>query len=750
MALQTDNQRAVDLLFRMKVAQHEVQRTQREISNTIRALDHLKTTNKDVTSASDRATQGLDRQARGMKRLTDETRKAREETQKASTAMAQMLAATGRSASAEDGGSRAQPFLGGRGSKLATFGTELRAMPAVMLPGMGFSSDVLAKMLNVVGRIDPAFLKVGAAGAAMTAVMLLAADSLNKAKEAALADLNARQKALELLKTGSREQIQERIKELEKEKALRQQAAQDALAIQQKLIADTDAALGSGITNLELLGGMLGLGQFGAVKQDLEEANKALGETSTELNLLQQGAAAAQFDIGELNKQLSQYRIEAAQDAFNKAKFQANAFNMTGKQLEQTLSDNAITMGALQVALKELAGDTSKEAIAQTHAYLKQLDDLRENQQYLIDIAGPYIDAKEAQAAADERAKKAAEEMKKQADEYAKAAESAAKAQSDYNAKLEDIASEVGKRIADAVRDRDKALAEAFADAERERAKVVEDVQEQLNENEQQALEDREEAQRDHQKRMLQIMRDFDRDSQTAIEDRDAVALERAEQARDDALAEEDDAHSERLRDIDKALVKENQQINKRYLEQLRAVDERLAEQTRRTVERYNEQMTAAIVYGNEQRRLAQQHLQQQLTDLRNALSGDLQLRNQAYKAMMQGAQVFSDWMLAQAAKLRVAASGGSTTGGGGRNTPTPFARGLDAGIAPAFRDIRVGENGPEILRLPRPGLVFTPQQYMGGGRSVSATFHIYGGNDSAIKIARTVEKYFDRFVKAI
>jgi hypothetical protein len=736
----------------MKVAQHEVQRTQREISNTIRALDHLKTTNKDVTSASDRATQGLDRQARGMKRLTDETRKAREETQKASTAMAQMLAATGRGASAEDGGSRAQPFLGGRGSKLATFGTELRAMPAVMLPGMGFSSDVLAKMLNVVGRIDPAFLKVGAAGAAMSAVMLIAADSLNKAKEAALADLGARQKALELLKTGSREQIQERIKELEKEKALRQQAAQDALAIQQKLIADTDAALGSGITNLELLGGILGLGQFGAVKQDLEEANKALNETSVELNLLQQASAAAAFDVGELNKQLSQYRVEAAKDTVDRLRFQADAFDMTGAQLEKTLSSNARQMGALQVALKNLveSGDTSEEVTKQIRDYQHELVRLRENQQYLIDIAGPYIDAKEAQAAADERAKKAAEEMKKQADEYAKAAESAAKAQSDYNAKLEDIAAEVGKRIADAVRDRDKALAEAFADAERERAKVVEDVQEQLNENEQQALEDREEAQRDHQKRMLQIMRDFDRDSQTAIEDRDAVALDRAEQARDDALAEEDDAHGERLRDIDKALVKENQQINKRYLEQLRAVDERLAEQTRRTVERYNEQMTAAIMYGNEQRRLAQQHLQQQLTDLRNALSGDLQLRNQAYKAMMQGAQVFSDWMLAQAAKLRVAAGGGSTTGGGGRNTPTPFARGLDAGIAPAFRDIRVGENGPEILRLPRPGLVFTPQQYMGGGRSVSATFHIYGGNDSAIKIARTVEKYFDRFVKAI
>lgn len=77
-----------------------------------------------------------------------------------------------------------------------------------------------------------------------------------------------------------------------------------------------------------------------------------------------------------------------------------------------------------------------------------------------------------------------------------------------------------------------------FADAERDKQREELDALIAFQRDEVKAA-------REHVKNLKAIQREFNRDSTSAIEDRDAVALSRAEQTRNDAIRDEKENHSD-------------------------------------------------------------------------------------------------------------------------------------------------------------------------------------------------------------
>lgn len=739
-----NNERVAKLLLRIQTDRAAVQRTQRELESLVADVRQFSAVEQEVAVNGRKTVQSLDQQAQAARRTQNEVRGLLKAYQDAKTAS---------SAGATD----SRPFMGGRGSTLAMLGTELRALPAVGTP-LGVSTDVFAKVLNIFGRLPPVFTAAAGAGAVLVGVIAAIQANAQQAEEAIRKQIQAEQEIRKVIADATTAEVKAKAEEAQKNVEFYQSEI--------KRLQDMRAAelarqgIEGELTPQERLAQGLGLafGELTGIDKEIQAATENANKYGIELNSLNTALlnnTAATNDAKKAEEELTKARAANARaniDRLISAQQEAAQLAATGtsESLKQRLDSLAIEKKAILdnlQAAQELAKQTGDNSqVDKLRARLNDIDTLTNT--ILFGGVADIIRAREDEA-------KRIEDLKKQQEEYLKAAEAASKAQADYNAKLEDIAATVRDKLADALKDRDKALADAAADAAKERAKAETEVQEQLAEAAQKANEDRQEAERDHLQKLAEIDKQFQRDFQQATEDRDAVAAARAQQARDDAVSDENKSYDERLRDIDRALEKGNQQINKRYNEQIRAVDERLAEQTRRAVERYNEQVAAAIAYGNEQRRLAYQQMQQNLKALNDSLSGELNLKNAGYKAMMQGAQVYSDWLVAEAAKIKAAASGNTNSAAGqGNTTATPFAQGISRGLTPAFRDFMVGERGPEIMRLPTRTGVFTPQQYMrAGGSTVNVMpggVQINGSNLNAFQLEKAVTAGLARFVKAM
>ncbi len=382
--------------------------------------------------------------------------------------------------------------LGGSGKRnlsqtLKFIGREGRALPSQQIPGLGVGTDAISKIIGLMGSLSPVALGAGVAVAGFSLAIVALQANATKAKDAALADLDARQRALQLLSAGNKAEVQERIKALQEQKAANLQAVNDAASIQHQLqqgIYETYGIVGFGITQINAALGT-GAGELSATAADLEAANKTFNETSTELAILEQGvnglgdaAAAATLELARANNAIAldtariNAQIEASNLAANATEKQvqdrldaltrenevlsanlpimkanldaATAGSDAFKAYESQVQSTEARMREISTTLMTLAGDTLAAAKANdlaAEAEKKRVDSIKAVESYNTDISR--INEQAAQKEADLATKYA----DKLVDIAAKAVEDAEKLLTQLETKLADLATDVGRDL---------------------------------------------------------------------------------------------------------------------------------------------------------------------------------------------------------------------------------------------------------------------------------------------------------------
>lgn len=355
--------------------------------------------------------------------------------------------------------------LGGSGKRnisqtLKFIGREGRALPSQQIPGLGVGTDAISKIIGLMGSLSPVALTTGLAIGGLAIAIKLLQDNATKAKEAALSDLDARQRALELLSAGNKIEVQERIKELQSQRDRNQKAANDAASIQHQLqqgIFETYGIVGFGITQINAALGT-GAGELSATAADLEAANKKLGETNTELVILEQGVDALGDAAEKSALALARVNNAIAQDTA-RINAQIEAANLSASATEQQVQDRLDSLAREKEVLQanlpimqaradaaEKDSEAQKAAQAQVDNTRQRLGDLDTT---LLTLAGDTLQAAKANDIAAESERQRADMIKAVAkfeEERAKISEQRAQKEVDLATKLADKQVEIAAK----------------------------------------------------------------------------------------------------------------------------------------------------------------------------------------------------------------------------------------------------------------------------------------------------------------
>ena len=362
----------------------------------------------------------------------------------------------------------------------------------------------------------------------------------------------------------------------------------------------------------------------------------------------------------------------------------------------------------------------SEEATSQLE---QRLIDLGTEESLLAISLAPLVSELEAAA---EAAKIAADKEKMLADDRKRAAAEAAKL-GDQVTKLETEIGDIRIRSAEKLAAVEQDRLDKIADAERDRntaiAEARRDAKEARIEAEIKANAEEIKAEFEHERNLKRIHDQFNRDSTRAIEDRDAVALARAQEARDQGLADEQNDHKTRLKEVDRQLKEQNRQI-----------DKRLAEQTRTAVNRYTEQLRVANEAARKAVQLEQARARKEIQDrqasIQILLQQQMAYHNAALGLAKQGAQnllATEKYMWQQRNAMATAAAGKSlATGpvnpgaiGGSRPKPPPKFAGGGVITKSGMAVVHAGE------------VIMNRQQQRGGGVNIPIT--VNGSNKQQI-----------------
>src|SRR5690606_25456008 len=105
----------------------------------------------------------------------------------------------------------------GRGGTLSRIGQEVRALPAVQIPGLPFSTDVVGKLTATIGAMGPAAVAGSVAVAALTIAIGNAAAATAKLNEETQRRINIEEEVTRFLANATKEQARARQEELRKQ-----------------------------------------------------------------------------------------------------------------------------------------------------------------------------------------------------------------------------------------------------------------------------------------------------------------------------------------------------------------------------------------------------------------------------------------------------------------------------------------------------------------------------------------------------
>lgn len=307
-------------------------------------------------------------------------------------------------------------------------------------------------------------------------------------------------------------------------------------------------------------------------------------------------------------------------------------------------------------------------------------------------------------------------------------------AQENYNFDLEKLA-----------RDHQARLEEDMIDAQDKERDLRDKIQ-----------EDTEKDRLEHERRLAKIEREFQLARENAIGGRDALAAYLAKQKRDEEIRDENERYNILLQTRQKDLDKQLEQLKKNLDDQRR--------QRERDYERRKQELKYALDFEDRMRRIkldadlrrVQSELQNELTlrnqaymieltNLRNHLLNRLGIEQQYFTAITSAvgqlaSNLLSRFTQTQTAQMYIAPQYATSPYLSGNSATNPYIGYYAGGRAGGgdvlpYRDYKVGENGPEVLRVPVRGHVYTQSQYrqMGGGGMNVSIGNIYGANQKAI-----------------
>lgn len=465
-------------------------------------------------------------------------------------------------------------------SRLSRFGSELRQLPSIGIPGAGFGTDAIANIIRVGGAVQ----EVSASFKGMESVLTQLVMVSPLAAVTTIALVQAIQQFLEVIDDGkarvdaalvaqkayyaaitefTTQQAAAQIADLQRERtALEQQAAETRNALETaRNQANSDIAdviitpFGMPIVGVgEQLANVTGA--FNNLENAAAEAEKALQANINEETRLAQGLEAGAFttndaraalikfyeqlgetpsrlgeflqQVNEFTEKFGQNQVQQAeqgrQAALNLANEEARIRSGTVKAAEERFSALMRERQAVIDARNALqaTGNDSQAVRDQIEAYNQQL---REQSLILQMIASIIPQLREVEAL---------DHLQAETLEYLDAVEAVAEAQRDLNALEQEHAQQVNEIIAN----RERQLAEAEAEAARRREEILANANEESQALTEDYNQDRLRAEEDLQNDLRRIQRRFNLDMLNAIGERDALAAFQAQQRRREEVTE--------------------------------------------------------------------------------------------------------------------------------------------------------------------------------------------------------------------
>ncbi len=609
------------LLLQIEASEQSAQRSKAmiaSIGNDVKKLDR-EIAGSAVTAAKLGVELNKIERARAISKIADEAVKARAKTKDWAAELdnvANKLAKIGATESeisgvagtlgADPGRRRLSPFL-------ATAGVTLRNQPAIATP-LGVSTDAIAKLTALFGNLPPVALPVIAVLAALGAGFVALESSLQGSKKALDAAILANKAYYDLIAEGAgSDKARKRVEELNK-----------TLEAQREELATIENAFRNSVDSANPL-----ISTLARLSSADDEATKRADELRTAIRNNEaetvrltgalEAGAFAENDYAAAIERANKARTEGilasadqAGDMFERI-FKEGA--LSPSQIAERISQITIETTATQRRLDSLkaSGDTSDAVRDQILAYELQLNSLGAEQARLNAITETARQREKALADAREAAQKRADSIK---------------AVERYNADLVKLEEQYGQARAnaadkylDAVTKASEAAAEAAADALRQLQQKREDLARDLARDEEDAAielaqeqldaqiehqQEEAESYQEHLANLARIRRRGLLDEQTAIENRDAVALFAARE--------------KTKNEIDEATQQFNQEREKRN----RA---------------YRQQLNDLGVAQQRDREARMRKYRRDLEDAQIAYSRDLQLSQQKYQADLQMAQ---------------------------------------------------------------------------------------------------------------
>lgn len=513
---------------------------------------------------------------------------------------------------------------GGR-SNLTKFGSNLKALPSVQIPGLGgVGTDAIGKITMLLGALPPIALGLAGAIAVAGVALALVLDRANKLKEAAQAELNSRKEVIEFIQTATKEEIKAKIDEAKQKAEINKAVFNDAasqLEQNRRALESSSGTLAKNIADSFSFAGTAGP-TLQALKDNFNAAQKEMDASTTSLDLLNQ-AYEANFApsteyierLKEETKIKTDAALAGANDEYNKQlKLQQEGL-MSSSQLMGKITDATQTQFAAQAALNKLQKDYvggNKEIDTQILNYQLQIARTGADITRLYDSFGQRKEVEDAIQSEKDLAA-ARKEVDKINNDVNKATEK-------YN---EDILA-MADKFRESMENLKQSFDNAAAEAEIDRANKIADLATENNDKQIEAQykynDEKVKIEEDYQKRVRDIEKEFTRSSAQAIQDRDAVALDAAETKRKDELDEAKTNHNESLNEREKeyrAELRQLQQSNAQKIAEINRDFQRQAEQRARKYAFDQQQLYDASVKDRELRMSA---YNKQLADLRTTL----------------------------------------------------------------------------------------------------------------------------------
>lgn len=664
----------------------------------------------------------------------------------------------------------------GRGGTLSRIGQEVRALPAVQLPGLPFSTDVIGKLTATIGSLGPAAVVGGLAVGALTIAIGAAADATNKLNEETQRRINIEEEVTRFLANATKEQAR-----------LRQEELRRQLDVELTILREREQEYFGQLNDLNPLDQLrtaagLAYGEIAGLGEQYTEQQKlvqGLHDEYVELSGALHNNATAANDAAAAEAALARARDEAINKAVdNQVKLLSNISNFTSDSLDsrvQSLRDEKV---ALEAALE--AGTATNELL---DTYRQRLVEINGDLSTLNMLIRPIVEAREAENQALKDQQRTLEETAAATKKYQEALqqntdqsiEARLAAEERYLDQVVKIAERAADAAADALRKLEQQRAKLALELSRDEADAEIERQRDLLDIQIKAARDAEKAARSHAADLRRIQREANRDATQAIQDRDAVALQAAQDNRRQQVQDLNDNYAEQERERQIALRQELQDQRTQYQrereDRMREYQRDLADaqaQYQRELALAEQQRQEALVkaqaaYQRELQLIAQKQ-QQQEQILMQGYQRELRLASLTTQQRQQLVQHELDYLNRVAAQMRSAAvygTGGSGSGGGSTTAPIfarrAFGGPLSAGQS-AFVNERPGQresftSGGRTILFPPGAGVFTPTRAgmvnANGGSVVNVNIALDGKTMRAASRQEALAVFDDILTKA-